>query len=228
MAAPKTRADQLHIYFTADVAPYMPPIRTLPGVILSAVLFSRLGGSYRNGTGRGQLQAEDDGKLLSWRAPGSTKFGPGVRVSADGEHLLEDGEDPGKFLHADVVHAHLPSGPMMQPVYFQEVRNAYFAADISAAQAAAGSTLTFTFTAKNIGTSLIYNVKVWLDVLTPYLSISGDDVTYVTPKTEGEALVLGNVNGGATKTFYVKRTIPAGSEADGRVRAWLRASWDGV
>src|SRR3990172_8249572 len=227
MAASDTRADQVHIARSTTNFVYNTPVRTLPGVNLTQKFDLRMGAADRKGRGRGQLQAEDDGKLLSWKAPRSTKFGPGVRISADGQYLLEDGDDPNQCLKMKVTYAYLPSTPMVQPVYLQDVPNVYLS-NIAASQAAAGNTVTLQYFMANSGTSLVHNVRVWIDAQTPYLSISDDNVIFVTPKTEAEALLMGILSGGANKNLWVKRTIPAGSEADGRVRAWLRASWDGV
>ena len=235
----------MHVYPTPSVPVDPPPvdlrrlqvpIRTIPGVILGLPLSGVLGASDRNGPGKGAIRSERDGRTLSWRAPGSAKFGDGVTVTADSDVLLEDGEDTGKFVQARIKVAHLQPRPTERAVYMQERWNGNFS-DVTANEASAGTETNFPFTAINRSSFTIHGVRVWLDdVAAPYLSLSVGGA-YSTPTTEETALLIpvsGGFPDGALQptwanlgSFTVKRTIPPATAFNPKVLALLHFSFDG-
>ncbi|HUU97011.1 MAG TPA: hypothetical protein VM487_14825, partial [Phycisphaerae bacterium] len=73
----------------------------------------------------------------------------------------------------------------------------------------------------------VSKIRVWLDPAVSGLEISHDDVTYVSPTTEANALELGDLAPSGTATLYLRRTIAAEAEADPKVLNHLRHSFYG-
>ena len=221
-----TRADALKLRVDHSIvgsiydAALMAPIRTITGVIL-------VDASHRNGPGKGAIRSERDGRTLSWRAPGSAKFGTGVTVTADSDVLLEDGEDSGKYVRARVKFAYLPSGAVEHAVYLQPLWNLILA-DIGAAEAAAGVVVDRTdFILENTSERAIKKVKGWIEPGTDYLQISNDGAAFSAPTSEVTGVVFGNLAPAGTTPIYTRITIPAATAYNPKVLALLHFSFDG-
>jgi len=238
-----TKAGALHVFRTPivgqGVRTLFRALGSLPGVIFSVPFSGVFGASDRNRPGKGALRAEDDGKSLSWRAPGSSAFGSGVRVIADSDVMLEDGEDPGKFIQVRIKTVYLRPAPNEIRVDLQKPRTNVELVDITAAQAAAGGVFTLDYTAENRSGGVIRGTKMWIGQQAPYLSLSVDGGgSYLTPHSEAEAMLLPVSDGSPPgflrpaaanfAAFKLRRTIPAGTKADPRVLGLLHFSFDGV
>jgi hypothetical protein len=248
MPALSTKAAALHVYRTPQAGfglrHLMVPLRTIPGVQLTPPAWQgnpneeTLGASDRNGPGKGAIRSEEDGRTLSWRAPESAKFGPGVDTYSDGDYLLEDGEDPGKFVQVRVTTAYLRPRPTEQPVYLQELWDGELE-DFDASQAAAGAVADTNFTVENHSNTVITGVRVWIDPAATYLTISVDGGgSFIAPTTEA-ASVLVKPGGGEPDGLLrplaanaagviLRRTIPPATAANPKVTALLHFRFDGV
>lgn len=221
-----SRADTLKLAFYATPPtvgisiPLLAPLRTLPGVNFGAA-------SHRNGPGKGLLRSEADGTALSWRAPGSTVFGTPVIASVDGDYLLEDGSDPGRYLQAHVKTGYLAPAPVEQAVYLQDRWNLIFP-DLTAAEAASGTTAVVALELRNVGSGSISNIRAWIEPGNADLSISGDGAAYSAPTTEAASIALGTLAAGASRRFWAKRIIAPGAAANSKVFAGLHFRFDGV
>lgn len=201
--------------------PMMAPIRTIPGVIL-------VDASHRNGSGKGAIRSELDGRTLRWRAPGSATFGRGVRIVADSDVLLEDGEDPGKYVRGRVRTAHLRPQPTEQAVYLQHLWNLLFG-DFSAAEASAGVTQTPPNVALvNRSPQKITNVRGWISPQSPYLEISADGAAWSKPITEASAVQFGSIDAGWSVPFHARVIIPPATAFNPKAPALLHFRFDGV
>lgn len=218
-------ADQLKIKIGSTEVTHLVATGAVPG---TTILFA----AAKNGTGSGRLRTDADG-LVSWRAPGSSTYGPG-QTGEDGTWLLYDGEDRSKWVRIQIWEDYLPTGPQEADVLLADIFGEIAGADTTASQATAGQVVTTTVTLENISTSVLSGLKVWLngnasagfrDVLSwilkrpsrgslSVISISDDDITYVTPLTEADGIALGDIGPGDTVTLYVKRTVTAGSSYD--------------
>lgn len=220
------RADalQLAFYETPPLVglpiPMFAALRTIPGVIVS-------GAGHRNGPGKGALRAELDGRSLSWKAPGSAAFGPAVIASADGNYLLEDGADRGKFLQISVQIASLRPAPIEQAIYLQDRWNAALS-NLTAAEAGAGTTAVSLLELRNISAGTLTNLRGWLEPGNATLSISADGAAYSAPTTEPAGLDLGTLAAGASRRFWMKRIVAPGATANPKVFAGLHFRFDGV
>jgi hypothetical protein len=242
MPAVNQKAGALHVFsLAAGGRSLMTPLGTIPGVTLrvSGALADLIGAADRNGPGKGTLRSEGDGTFIAWRAPGSARFGPAVDGHADGDYLLEDGEDPGKYVQARVKAAYLSPKPVERPVYLQHNwENDWL--DVGAEDAAAGVTQVRQFNAENYGGAAISNTRVWVDAAAAYLSIAVDGAggPFSTPTTEAAApriKVTGGEPDGLLRPdalnqgrFWVRRIIPPGAPANPKVLSLLHFSFDGI
>ncbi len=222
MAAVNSKADALQVLLaTGDAAADLPVIGTIDGVIVK-------GASHTCGPGKGVLRSERDGRTLSWRAPGSTRFGPPVDTYADGQYLLEDGESPAKYLHVDVRTSYLQPRPTESPVYIQEYWNLGIK-NISAAEAAGyDETVSTAFYLKNLSQSVLTNIRAWVDPASTYWEIRGQAPDpWVKPTTEEAALALGDLAPGAQRTFLQRHRHSGPIAAVARQPAIVHFRFDG-
>ena len=156
----------------------------------------------------------------------------------DGDYLLEDGEDPGKFIQIRVRAAYLRPQPAEAGVYLQAHR-AWDLKDITAAEASAGAMVEQDYVVENHSGNVVYNTRAWIDRAAPYLTISvNGGGSYSQPKSEAEAVLLapggglppGYLLAGAANNalLRIRRTIPAGTKPAGMVPALLHLAFDGV
>ncbi len=200
-------------------------VGTIPGVAVLAA-----GG--RNGPGIGCLRASGDGTLLSWRAPGSNRFGSTTDCSVDGNYLLEDGRYPGKWLRVQVYNSYVNPGEAEAKVFLADVYgNGPGHDDLSAAEATAGAVEDYTITMANDSPMDILNVKALLEVGTArIMEISSDDANYYAPTFEDHlnALSWARIASGASETLYLRRTITAGAGSDSGVLNHLQFAFDSI
>ena len=206
MVAVGRHADALRIRNGGSELPSLRCIRTVPGVrvLMAAGL---------NGPGTGYLRSIDG--WLQYKAPGSETFGLRVAVPADGNYVLEDGEDIDKYLRVQVYADYLVTGSIESPV---ELADRFAGTiphdDVTAGEAAAGDVADYSFTIYNAGPGIISQIKAWVDYRDQHTQISDDDATWVKPTSESAALEFADLLPGASHTLYVRRTIVAGSPAD--------------
>lgn len=225
MGSFNAQADALQISLSGAYG-WLACIGTLPGIILQTEDNLTYGASHRNGPGKGALRSERDGRTLSWRAPGSAQFGPPVDCYVDGDYVLVDGEEPGKYLRAKVKTAYLAATPREVPVYIQERWG--FAGDIIAADALAGLVLDFEFWALNLGLNVLSNVRAWIDPATPYLQIAPDGGVLGTPTSEATSIQLAaTLAPGATAKADARLTIPPGTAFNPRLNGRVYFRFDG-
>ena len=248
MADIATRNDALRIEVASVEVKHLVAVGTIPGVAVLAA-------AARNGPGIGRLRSTGDGTLLSWKAVGSSTFGPSVDCSANGSYLLEDGEDATKWARVQVYAAHLLAGPTASAVYLSDVYdNAVGHDDVIASEASAGNVETYTLAMKNAGQSTMFDVRVWLDdtggasgargwrdllalllgwhsssgaSARPYIEISDDNITWVQPTDEDTGLAFGELIGQQSTTLYVRRTTQAGTASSSRILSVLHWAWTG-
>jgi hypothetical protein len=176
-------------------------VGTLPGVAVVAA-------AGRNGPGTGRLRSYRDGTWLAWQAPGSASYGVAVACAADGSYVLEDGDDPDRWLRVQVYRAHLVPGPAEDLVHLRDVfSNAIGGAAVSAADAIAGrvDTVELTLVAQQPAGEL----RVWLAEASAGLELSADGLSWSAPTTEETALALGSLLAGQSRPLFLRRTIPA-------------------
>jgi len=126
MVAVNTRSDALHFELGGTRIQTLAAVGTLPGVILRQV-------SALNGPGVGRISSVGDGSAVRWQAPQSDRAGTPVTITGDGEYLLEDGEDIGRFLRIEAVQSFLKPQAMASRVYLKEVYlNGFAQQDVTA------------------------------------------------------------------------------------------------
>ena len=221
MPDPFTKSDalELFLYPFADTPTSFLAVGTLPGLIITNA-------RHRNGEGKGFLRFKSDGTLASWKAPGSLQYGAWVNVSALGEYLLEDGEDPNKSVRVETVSAaHLPASAQEVPVYLESTHGGDrpFFGDVLDGQA--GEVVVVTRQLFNHGRSVMSNLVVWIDPASSYLEI---DVGggYSSPTTEETALLIGTLLPLNSTLFDVRRTIPALTGPEPELVMELHFRWD--
>ena len=216
-----TRADSLRLESSGTEIVHLNAVGTIPGVVVLAV-------AARNGLGTGTIRSEGDGNTLSWRAPGSETFGDAVTVAADGELLLEDGEDTNKWVRIEIHFAELAPGSASEGVLLDDVYNNAIVnkSGITAAQASAGVAEAYTVTMANDGSFTLENLDVWIDAAVSGIEISDDGVVWVSPTTEGTALSFPNLAASGTDTLHIRRTIGAASPSDPAVIDLLHIAYN--
>lgn len=222
MPLPAQHADALRLELDSVEVEHLVPIGTIPGVAVLAA-------AARNAPGSGTVRSSGDGSLLSWKAPGSSSFGPDVEAAADGDYLLEDGEDPSKWLRVQVWRQYLVPGAAEATVSLRDLyNNAAGHDDVTAAEAQAGDVETYTITMKNEGTLTLSQIKVWLDAATDDLEISENGSSWVNPTSEAAALEFPDLVAGGTDLLHLRRTITGGADPDPNVLNHLHLSFAGL
>lgn len=170
-----TRADSIRAYLTgaasdggAQASPaaalgnyrgstLMQWLGLLGGMFNCTILFA----SGANGAGDGSLQSDGTGNLR-WTAPGSSTAGTYVAIGNGETKLLEDGEDPAKF----VVVSRSGDAPQasVQVVSLTDVFNNLWD-NVPEAESAAGDNEYRALMLKNVSTSQLQNLKLWLGTL---------------------------------------------------------------
>jgi hypothetical protein len=151
-----------------------------------------------------------------------------VDAYVDGDYLLEDGEDPGKYVRTRVRSAYLQPQPVERPVYLQHLWNILFV-DIEAGEAAAGITReAVDLFLKNPSPQRVHNVRAWIEPGTPYLQISPDRAVWSSPTTEAAGLQLGGIAAGGSVTLGARIVIPPATSFNPKVGALLHFAFDGV
>lgn len=221
MSRPNAKhADSLRITTPGSVEKaLLKAVGTLPGVAVKWV-------AAKNGPGTGMLRASgENGNRLSWRAPGSGTFGTAVDCSVDGTYLLEDGEDPDKFLQVQVYNSYLSGGSRDAQLYIKDVfENSISQDDITAAEAAAGNMLTWSMRLYNDGGLIASQVKIWVDAGVSDITISVG-AGYSCPTTEATALSIADIAPGGYQRFWIRRTIGAAKGYDPDVLNHLHFSF---
>lgn len=244
MVAIATHADAVRLSVSTIEVQHLVAFGTIRGVAIDQV-------AARNGEGVGRLRSTGDGTRLSWQAPDSSTFGTPATIAADGTYLLEDGEDRDKWVRVQVWASHLAPGPAESRVHLVDVFAGGAAHDdVTSGEAAAGDATVYTITLENDGTVYLSDLRVWLGGVPagnagwrhPWhlllgwhssgpagrLEISEDNVTFVRPGSEADALVLPDLAPGGTDTLYVRRTIGGGAIADADVLALLHFAFNGL
>lgn len=217
-----THGDALRIETGGSESLHLTAMGTLPGVVVLAA-------AGRNGPGMGRLKADETGTRLAWRAPGSATYGTPVVCSPDGLFLLEDGEDRDSWLRVHLRSAYaVPGHAEARIALGDRWANAVGHDDVTAGEASAGDVEDYTVTLANDSAAGLSQVKVWIDTAVSDLEISDDDITYVSPTTEGTALGLADIPAAGSITLYLRRTIGAAEPSDPDVLNHLHFSWQGI
>jgi len=220
MATPATHADALRIEYASAEVKHLTVLGTIPGVVPLAV-------AARCGPGLAHLRSTTAGRI-SFRAPSSSTWGPDVLCEADGTYLLEDGEDPDKWLRVLVYTSYLLAA-REAPVLLHDRYNTGVASDdVSAAEAAAGDVETYQLALANDGTAFLSQVTAWIDAATTGIEISDDGITWVSPTTEAAGLAFDPIAPGGSATLHVRRTIAASSPSDAAVLTHLHLAFSGL
>ncbi len=186
------------------------------------------------GAGRLRVCGEEDfgdppGGYVQFQAPGSATFGQPVPVPASGEYLAEDGEDTDRWLRVIVYRDYVQNVGEVRLELADRYANGVGGADVDAGDAAAGQEVEYTIELKNIGMTDLLDLRAWLGADVTHLEIGTDGVDYYSPDAEdhGDVLVWDRLEPLARETLYLKRTLPADSEADPAVLTLLHFGWDG-
>jgi hypothetical protein len=220
------RGDSLRLELSSVEIHSLVAVGTLPGVVVLAA-------AGRNGPGVGMLRASGNGTYLSWRAPGSDRFGSTVICTTDGSsYLLEDGKHLDKWLRVKVHSDYLNPGSADARVYLADVyNNGVGHDDLSAGEATAGNVEDYTITMANDNPMDVLNVRAWLEAETSWkVEISDDDIAYISPTAEHhvDTLARARIAAGATATLYLRRTIIAGAGSDPGVLNHLQFAFDSI
>lgn len=222
LRAVATRGDALRIEVSGVEVPCLVPVGTIPGVAITAA-------AGRNGPGVGYIRSTDDGTLLSWKAPGSRQYGDACRVQADCTGILEDGDDPEKWVRISVDYDWLQPSPSEARVYLRDLyENGVSHDDVTAGEAAAGDVADYTLTLTNDSGHGMSQVKAWSAPEISTLTISDDGVAYVVRNDETNPLALADIPAGGSISFYCRRTVSAGASADTGVLSHLHFRWEGM
>ena len=220
MPAIASHADALRVEVSSVDVENLRPTGTIHGVVVNSA-------AGRNGPGTGRIRSI--GNVLGWKAPGSNTWGDGVACAADGEYLLEDGEDRDKFVRVQVYADYLLEGADEAVVELADVyENDVGQADLTAGEATAGDVLDYEVTLENVSNNWLSQITVWIEPGTAGLEISDDDAAYVSPKVESAGLEFADLAPGASHTLYLRRTIAAGAGSDPDVLNHLHISFHGL
>lgn len=215
-----TRGDALRLKLAGVESQSMVAVGAVPGLAVLAV-------AGRNGVGVGILKVSGSGTGLAWKAPGSASFGHAQPITADGSFLLEDGDDSDKWIRVAAYTDYLSDGEGV--VYVQDkYNNEVGQDDVTAAEASAGDVTDFSISVHNDSHVILSQVKFWLDASVSGIEISDDDITYVSPTTEGTALAMADIPAGGSITLYVRRTIGAGASSDADILNILECKYSGI
>lgn len=219
MPAAFTRADSIQFQLSAVEVHHHHTSGVIPGLVV-------LEAAARNGPGRGRLRATgNDGRSVSWQAPGSTVPGAPVRIESDGDYLIED-TDITKYVRVRAFTAFMHGGPAQSRVYSDDVfLNPVAHDEVPFGEASAGAVELFTVDIKNVSIVVVSHLVVWIDLITPSLEISTDGVTWIAPKSEADGLQVGNLVVGQIFTLQVRRTIIAGAVSNPKILNWLHTSF---
>lgn len=216
------RGDALRLKYSGEVVSYLSAVGSPPGV-------TPLAADGSNGTGTGRLRTVGlEGRRLQWRAPGSSSWGAEVTVAADGDYVLEDGDDAGAWIRVRVALAFLTAGPAEALVYLRQRFNELGPDDVTAAEASAGDVTSTTYALECASPHGVQGIKAWLDAETSGLELSDDGATWVAPTSEGSALELGDLASGASVALYTRRTVSASATSSAEALNSLHLSWEGA
>ena len=213
-AVAATRADSLRFKLSDVKVAQLEAVGSIPGIHILHV-------AAKNGLGVGRLRTSLDGKSASWRAPGGTSVRTPIDLSTDGSYILEDGDDPDKFVRVQITASALTSVPIDAEVIVRDLyNNAIASDDVTAAEASAGDQENYSFDLTNDSADDASNVRLWIDA-----AISGIEVwsgfVWVSPTDEASSVDLGSILSGSSTLIRVRRTISAGASADPAVLTHL-------
>jgi hypothetical protein len=215
MPAAATRSDAVRVIAAGVEDRSLHVVGTIPGV-------APLAAAGRCGPGVGRIRSVGDGTRLQWRAPGVDVWGDLVSVAADGDYLLESGDDIHAWLRVRVIAASL-GPPFESQVRLSEwYNNALAAANFSAAEVAAGTPRTYAVTLKNESDADILDLVAQVDTDAERLSIMDDEFGF-----PGSEVQFGNLAAGAEVQLWCVRSI-AGAGADPDLLAAVNLFWFGA
>lgn len=219
MPAAATRADSLRVELSAVAVSHLDAVGSIPGLHILHV-------AAKNGPGVGRLRTSLDGKSASWRAPGGSSIRTPFAIAKDGSFILEDGDDPDKFVRVQITAAALTGVPIDAEVVVRDLyNNAIASDDVTAAEASAGDVHLYSFDLKNESDDDAANVKVWLDTAVSGIEIF-DFPSWVSPIDEASSVVIGSILSGTDKLIQLRRTIGAGAAAAPAVLTHLHFSFE--
>ncbi len=221
MPAVATKSDALRMTLAGVEVKHLQWIGTIRGVVIERA-------SARCGPGTARLRSRGTaGKQLSFKAPGSTTWGMAVNAVADGSYLLEDGDDPTKWVRVTVYVDYLQPGDEHQVLLGEVFGNAVAHDDVTSQEAEDGDITDYEVTLENAGDESLTNVKVWIDPAVSGLTISNNGLSYWAVTTEATGFPFGTMAPAGTATLYVRRTITASADSDPEVLNHLHASYYG-
>lgn len=133
--------------------------------------------SAANGTGTGTITFS--GSTVTWRAPGSSTAGASVTIANGETKIIEDGEDPNKFVRIAKISTEeaTQNGTLLLRA---DENNAVAMGNVTGADALAGDTKYRSIALSNGSAGAITNVKIFAGALVPavptdqeYLPASG-------------------------------------------------------
>ena len=150
-----TRGDAVRIMVNGEESRSMIAHGDLPGVVIQRA-------SGGNRPGRGLLRYDADG-FLSWRAPGSDRFGSSSRWTDETSWVLEDGHNPCAFIVVKVFEDRLPQGAQDAVVSIEDrYNNAIGQDNVDADEASGGWIEYYNMDLENVSPIKLLDFRVWL------------------------------------------------------------------
>lgn len=116
--------------------------------------------SGNNEPGTAYLDA-DTTTSLKFKAPGSASYGASVTIANGETKIVEDGDDPNKYIRVTRTTTDNLTGTATLTLT-DVINNVFGLDDVSSAEAAAGDTNRRCIALRNVSTTAIANLKVWL------------------------------------------------------------------
>jgi hypothetical protein len=214
--APNTHADAVRFQVSGTDSVHLRAVGTLDGLVPLAIAGLCGPGSHR-------LRAIESNQIQF--AAAGDGWGEVVTVAADGQVLLES-EDTRKWIRVQVYLSSTKANTSALVRATDRFDADLSPDDVTAGEATAGDAATWTVDVYNAGSGVASGVIAWLDSTVEDLEISDDGVAWVSPTSESAGLSLGSILPGATTTLHLKRTIPAGADADAQVLNLINLSFD--
>jgi len=147
------------------------------------------------------------------------------KLTGDGEYLLEDGEDIGRFLRIEAVQSFLKPQAMASRVYLKEVYLNGFAQQDVTAHPTTFQFVVYSVTMKNYSPHTLKKLLIWVDPDSD-VSISSTALgPWSNPKTEAAGTSFPDLVSGGTDLLYLRVGVSAASNAYAKILNHIHARY---
>lgn len=200
----------------------------VPSAAATGLSIERVAGVCGEGAATIRIGA---GPTAAFRAPGSGAFGSAVALSADGDYLLEDGDDPDAWVtvHATVAYCTVLGDFAIDLHWvYDDPLLGFGDPDVSGGAFDNYELATLEF----LGSTGLVNVKIWIDPCcvwngTAGVRLSTDGSNWYAPDSESHGDVIEFSTLSSDKSLWVRLTYPADQPASAKNIIKIHASWDG-